>query len=96
MVMPHTSDAHVGPHAGFVPGPVSAGPAPHTPFGGISGQADRMRDALRHWLDWNQAYEQLTARMFQASADPERLEALAEQVDRLRRRAVAASRQAVG
>jgi len=54
-----------------------------------------MQDAIRSWLAWNAAYEELTARMFQVAHDPARVEALAEEVDRMRRRAVAASRTLV-
>jgi len=51
------------------------------------------REALRRWLQWNEAYEQLTLRMFQAKDDPPRLEALAEQLERSRQASVAASRE---
>jgi len=50
------------------------------------------QEALQRWLQWNEAYEELTARMFQAKDDLERLEALADQLDGVRQEAVAASR----
>jgi hypothetical protein len=50
------------------------------------------QETLRRWLQWNEAYEQLTLRMFQAKDDPARLEALAEQLEHARQAIVAASR----
>lgn len=51
------------------------------------------QEALRRWLEWNEAYEQLTARLFQAKDDPARLESLADQLEDLRQAIVAASRE---
>ena len=45
------------------------------------------------WLHWNEAYDQLTARMFQVAHDQRKVEDLADHVDRLRARAVAATRR---
>jgi hypothetical protein len=56
-------------------------------------KAAAWQEALRQWLQWNEAYEQLTTRMFQAKGDPGRLESLADELDRVRERAVAASRE---
>lgn len=50
------------------------------------------QDALRRWLQWNDAYEQLTAQIFEADGDSMRLEALADQLDQFRLDAVIASR----
>lgn len=55
-----------------------------------------MEAALRLWLDWNEAYERLTARMFQAAGDFARMEALADEIDQFRQQAVAASRELLG
>jgi len=51
------------------------------------------QEVLDVWLRWNQGYETLTERMYQARHDPARVEALAEELDRLRHQAVAMSRQ---
>lgn len=50
------------------------------------------QEALRLWLQWNDGYEQLTTRMYDARHAPEELETLAEQLERLRQKAIAASR----
>ena len=57
--------------------------------------ADRLEQALRLWLRWNDAYEHLTAEMFKVAHDQPRVEALAEEIDRRRQRAIAASRVAL-
>ncbi len=57
--------------------------------------ADRCEQALRLWLRWNDAYERLTGDMFEAAHDQSRVEALAEEVDRLRQQAIAAARNAL-
>lgn len=53
------------------------------------------QEALRRWLQWNEAYERLTERMFQVKEDRMCLEALADQLDDLRQQALAASRAAL-
>lgn len=60
---------------------------------GISDLQLRWREALVLWLRWNQAYEHATERMFQAGQDPAQIEQLMDQMDELRRQAVAQSHQ---
>lgn len=48
---------------------------------------------LSLWLEWNEVYERLTEQMFQAGSDPQRIEALLDEADRLRQRATELSRQ---
>jgi len=55
-----------------------------------------MEEALRLWLRWNDAYERLTTEMFQVAHDRSRVEAVAEEVDNLRQRALATTRAALG
>jgi hypothetical protein len=57
---------------------------------------DAWRDAVRLWLQWNSAYEQVTERMYQCGHDPCRLEDLMDQMDQLRRRAAERSRELLG
>ena len=98
MAAPQFFEPHSAGHGPAV-GPLSietVGVSRTRPQGGTCRHAvERMQDAIRSWLAWNAAYEELTARMFQAAHDPARIEALAEEVDRMRRRAVAASRTLV-
>jgi hypothetical protein len=60
---------------------------------GISDLQLRWREALVLWLRWNQAYEHVAEQMLQAGHDPARLEQLMDQMDELRREAVAQSHQ---
>ena len=53
--------------------------------------SDVYREALSLWLEWNRAYEHVTARMFDARHDPAALQELMDQADELRRQAVARS-----
>ena len=50
-------------------------------------------DALSQWLRWNEGYRQLTAAMYDESADQERLERLGDELDQLRYRAVKLSEE---
>ncbi len=50
-------------------------------------------EALRLWLNWNDAYEKLTSHMFEVGEDQEQLEALMDHVDRIRQQAVDLSRK---
>lgn len=52
--------------------------------------------AIGLWLRWNDAYERLTAQMFDARQDQARLESLLDSLDRLRQEAIAASRKLLG
>lgn len=45
------------------------------------------------WLEWNEVYERLTERLFEAQGDLQRIEALLDEADRLRKRASELSRQ---
>lgn len=99
MAASHFSQPHTAPGA-HVLGPISVPPSSESR--GTSSDispaqtAARMQTALRLWLDWNEAYERLTARMFQAAGDFARMEALADEIDQLRQQAVAASRELLG
>lgn len=53
----------------------------------------KWQETLRQWLEWNEAYELLTARLFHAKDDPSQLEALADELDRCRQAIAAASRE---
>lgn len=46
-----------------------------------------MHAALGLWMEWNRAYEELTALMYSHRYDVKRLESLADELDRLRHRA---------
>ncbi|NQT37841.1 MAG: hypothetical protein HQ581_10150 [Planctomycetes bacterium] len=85
---PHTSDFRVAPLDSTQPASL---PGTSQPL--RQRTTPRAAEALRMWLRWNEAHEQLTAQMFQAGSDPARLDDLAEQVDQLRRQAVAASHE---
>lgn len=60
---------------------------------GVTDLQLQWREALVLWLRWNQAYEHVTEQMFQAGQDPARLQQLMDQMDDLRREAVAQSQQ---
>ncbi len=53
-----------------------------------------LRQAVALWLQWNEAYEQATARAFQAGGDQRKLEAIMDEMDAVRRKAIQASREA--
>ncbi|MBC7352754.1 MAG: hypothetical protein H5U08_10375 [Thermogutta sp.] len=60
----------------------------------INGQSiptDEIADVLRLWLEWNQNYEKLTELMYQQARDFHSLQLMADELDRLRLRAVAAT-----
>jgi hypothetical protein len=50
--------------------------------------ADAYREALSLWLEWNRAYEELTARIFDSRTEPRSVEDLLDQVDKMRQRAI--------
>lgn len=52
----------------------------------------RAKQALTLWLRWNAAYEQTTARMFQPGANIDSLQQVMDEMDELRRQAIALSR----
>jgi hypothetical protein len=60
---------------------------------GISDLQLRWREALVLWLRWNQAYEHVTERMFQAGEDPEQLQQYMDRMEEMRREAIAQSHQ---
>jgi hypothetical protein len=67
---------------------------PHDPpgrEGGITDHEVRWREALVLWLRWNEAYEHVTARMFESGPDASQLESLMDQMDELRRQAISLS-----
>jgi hypothetical protein len=53
----------------------------------------RWREALVCWLRWNEAYENVTATMYDKRQSPEQLERLMDQMDALRRHAIELSHQ---
>lgn len=60
---------------------------------GVTDLQLQWREALLLWLRWNQAYEHVTERMFQAGQNPAQLQELMDQMDELRREAINQSRQ---
>lgn len=52
---------------------------------------ERYRAALELWLRWNAASQSLTQRMFTERENPEKIQVMLDDVDRLRLEAVAAS-----
>lgn len=55
-----------------------------------------LRQAIALWLRWNAAYEQVTMQAYQARHDQRKLEAIMDEMDSVRRQAVAASEKAIG
>ena len=54
------------------------------------------KKALVLWLQWNDAYEQATAKMFQSGQDQRTLEDMMDRMDQLRQDAVELSRDLIG
>jgi small-conductance mechanosensitive channel len=54
-------------------------------------QAEEWRQAVLLWMRWNDAYERVTEAMFQAGSDQQRVQDLADQLDKLRATAIAQS-----
>jgi len=54
-----------------------------------------LRQAVALWLRWNEAYEQVTMQAYQARHDQRKLEASMDEMDSVRRQAVAASEKAI-
>jgi hypothetical protein len=48
----------------------------------------RYREALSLWLDWNRAYETVTAQMFDNRGDVAAMREMMDRMDEVRRRAV--------
>jgi hypothetical protein len=68
----------------------------------FGGQADRaldaeqqLRQAVALWLRWNETYEQVTMQAFQARHDQRKLEAIMDEMDSIRRQAIATSEKAL-
>ena len=53
------------------------------------------RTALSMWLQWNEAHQKVTCRMFQQGQDQQQIEDLMDQLDRLRKEAVARSERLI-
>ena len=51
------------------------------------------QQALMLWLSWNSTYEKVTARMCKPGQDKDKLEAMMDEMDQLRRRAIDISEQ---
>ena len=73
-------------------------PSASNGLGNPSSAADLQawREAVSLWLRWNEAYEHLTERMFVERGDPQRIEALLDEADRLRIQAAEWSRELLG
>ena len=56
-------------------------------------QGERYQDALLLWLRWNNAYERVTATLYDARHDPRKQEQLLDEMDQLRQQAVDFSRE---
>jgi hypothetical protein len=56
----------------------------------------RCRETLSLWLQWNEAYENATQAMCRPGQTQEQLESLMDDMDQLRRRAIATSRELLG
>jgi hypothetical protein len=55
----------------------------------------RWAEAVMLWLSWNSTYEKVTQRMYQDNKNPEKLQALMDEMDQLRRRAVVLSEELI-
>lgn len=53
----------------------------------LSQLVQRMQAALKLWMEWNRAYQELCSLMYAHRYDVGRLESLADELDRLRQRA---------
>ena len=51
-------------------------------------QPEAWREAVGLWLQWNSAYEQVTQQLYEQSHAPHQLEAIMDNVDQIRHRAV--------
>ena len=54
-----------------------------------------LRQAVALWLRWNETYEQVTMQAFQARHDQRKLEAIMDEMDSIRRQAIAVSEKAL-
>ena len=73
-----------------VPVPVCRG---NPSFSSAPSQGERYQDALLLWLRWNNAYERVTATLYDARHDPRKQEQLLDEMDQLRQQAVDFSRE---
>lgn len=55
--------------------------------------AVRSKEALRLWLRWHDASQQITELMYQERESPEKIREMLDDLDSLRQEAVSASRQ---
>ncbi len=56
----------------------------------------RCREVLQMWLRWNDASQRLTEHLFDRRDDPQKMQEMLDDLDRLRLEAVSASRQILG
>jgi hypothetical protein len=54
------------------------------------------RETLELWLKWNKAHQQVTSKLFQDANRNQNVEDMMDQLDRMRRQAVAMSEQLIG
>ena len=59
----------------------------------LSQLVERMQAALKLWMEWNRAYQELSGLMYSHRYDIGRLESLADELDRLRHRAASMTAQ---
>jgi hypothetical protein len=62
---------------------------------GASSWILKWSEALMLWLSWNSTFEKVTAKMYAENCNPTKMEALMDEMDELRRRAVDLSEQLI-
>ena len=62
----------------------------------IADAAGAWREALRLWLRWNQAHDQITRALFENGKPSQKLEDVMDQLDSMRKQAVALSEDLIG
>jgi hypothetical protein len=80
------------PHFGIV----GQNPEPNVAALEEADMPNRCAEVLRLWLEWNEAYDTITERLFQVGNDRRRQEDLLDQLDALRRKAVKMSEDLLG
>lgn len=65
--------------------------APSSSAGEKSSVKSEIETVLAMWLEWNEAYQDLTRRMYEERTDFHQLEIMADQLDDMRLRAVEAT-----
>ena len=73
--------------------PIAPSHRPSPAGGDQAALRDRYQDALLLWLRWNNAYERVTAAIYDARQDPKKQEQLMDEMDQLRQQAVEISHE---